>query len=147
MGEREERESARENIYKPPRVVLVPFDGRVSPLRPSSRREFLNRQSKEKMRDTKRPHLHTSGDHRPTIALAAVTGQALRLAASGVGGLRMDWGQGTLVGAKGDSLATTKQLVDSLADEVGKELEGELFEEGADGGDDEEDLVSGAACV
>ena len=53
------------------------------------------------MRDTKRPHLHTSGDHRPTIALAAVTGQALRLAASGVGDLRMDWGQGTLVGAKG----------------------------------------------
>ena len=53
------------------------------------------------MRDTKRPHLHTSGDHRPTIALAAVTGPALRLAASGVGELRMDWGQGTLVGDKG----------------------------------------------
>ena len=36
----------------------------------------------------------------------------------------------TLVGAKGDSLATTKQLVDSLADEVGKELEVEVERDG-----------------
>ena len=53
------------------------------------------------MRDAKRPRLHTSGDHRPIVALSAVTGQRLRLAASGVGELRMDWDVGTLVGAKG----------------------------------------------
>ena len=53
------------------------------------------------MRDAKRPRLHTSGDHRPIVALSAVTGQALRLAASGVGDLSMDWDKGTLVGAKG----------------------------------------------
>ena len=45
-------------------------------------------------------------------------------------GLRHTRTGDTLVGAKGDSLATTKQLVDSLADEVGKELEVEVERDG-----------------
>ena len=67
---------------------------------------------KKKMRDAKRPRVHTSGDRRPIVAIAAVTGQSLRLAASGVGELRMDRDAGTLVGRQGPRNAVPLRISD-----------------------------------